>query len=262
MFTTRSPMRMVPLVIALEARHHAQGRRLAAAGRAEQRDDLAVLDLHRDALTARSAAPVVDLRDVVEMERCHGLSRSSRRRRCRRNARAPDRVDPGPVAARAAGPSARPAGSSRTLRAVAARSSITAVVQRRDRVQRHRQCRRSAPATPRMFRADAEHAPRPATASRSTGRRTVPPATASRSRRRRQRAHRQQIDRRVAEQPRDAGRGRRVVDRRRRRDLAEGAVDQHRDAVAERHRLLVVLRHVEDGRAEAPQQRGSSNRIS
>ena len=39
----------------------------------------------------------------------------------------------------------------------------------------------------------------------------------------------------------------------RRRDLAEGAVHQHGDAVAERHRLLVILRHVDDGRLVAAQ---------
>ena len=95
---------------------------------------------------------------------------------------------------------------------------------------------------------------RPATAARSVGKRTVPPATFISIPRRP--VIGRTGSRLIGGSPNSRAMrvvARRVVDFARRRDLAEGAVHQHGDAVAERHRLLVVLRHIDDGRIVASQ---------
>src|ERR1700741_1086659 len=53
----------------VEARDHAQGGRLAAAGGAEQREELALLDVHGDR-GDRAHAAVIDLADTIDLDRC------------------------------------------------------------------------------------------------------------------------------------------------------------------------------------------------
>ena len=56
--TTRPPITIDAGVVALQPRDHAQGRGLAAARRAEQRDELAVLDDEVDAVDRLHLAEV------------------------------------------------------------------------------------------------------------------------------------------------------------------------------------------------------------
>ena len=56
-FTTRSPIEIVPVGDLLEPRDHPQRRRLAASRRADQDDELAVLDRRGSGRTRRSARP-------------------------------------------------------------------------------------------------------------------------------------------------------------------------------------------------------------
>lgn len=63
-----------------------------------------------------------------------------------------------------------------------------------------------------------------------------------------------EVDGRIAEQARDRDRCGLGIDIGRRRDLREPAVDQDRDAVGDRHRLAIVLGHVEHRRSAAAQQ--------
>ena len=55
----------------LEARDHAQQRGLAAAGRADQHDEFAVGDVDGDGFHRLDAA-CVDLRNIGDVDRCHG----------------------------------------------------------------------------------------------------------------------------------------------------------------------------------------------
>ena len=64
LFTTRSPMRIRPLGDVLEAGEHAQRRRLAAAGRADEHEELAVGDV--DVQIVDRSRVVEALRDVLE----------------------------------------------------------------------------------------------------------------------------------------------------------------------------------------------------
>ena len=68
----------------LEAGDHAQRRGLAAAGTAEQADDLAILHGHIDGIDRENvglAFDLVDFCDTVERERAHALSPSARQGR-------------------------------------------------------------------------------------------------------------------------------------------------------------------------------------
>ena len=60
-----------------------------------------------------------------------------------------------------------------------------------------------------------------------------------------------QIHRRRADEPGDEHRGGPLVDLERRTHLFEAALVHHRDARAQRHRLLLVVRHVHHRRAQA-----------
>ena len=66
-----------------------------------------------------------------------------------------------------------------------------------------------------------------------------------------QRARRQQVHRRRADEARDEGRGRPVVDVLGRADLLDAAMVQDDDAVRQRHRLDLVVRDVDRGRGHA-----------
>ena len=68
--TTLSPMRISPLRDVLQPRDHAQRRRLAAAGRADQRHELLVGDLEIDVLHGVKQRPVM-LVELAECDRCH-----------------------------------------------------------------------------------------------------------------------------------------------------------------------------------------------
>ena len=70
LFTTRSPIVIVPSVIALEPGDHAQRRRLAAARRPDEDEELAVCDVDREVLN-RVDVPLVDLVDVFELHLSH-----------------------------------------------------------------------------------------------------------------------------------------------------------------------------------------------
>ena len=62
---------MLPCVGLLEAADHAQRRRLAAAGRAEQREEPAVLHFEREIVHGHDA--VEPLRDAFQADVCHPL---------------------------------------------------------------------------------------------------------------------------------------------------------------------------------------------
>ena len=66
--TTRSPMETVPLGHLLEPGHHAQRRRLAAARRAEEHEQLAVGDVQRQVVDGGGVAEA--LGDAVEADLC------------------------------------------------------------------------------------------------------------------------------------------------------------------------------------------------
>ena len=70
----------------LEAADHAQGRRLAAAGRTEQAEELAVLDLEVDVVDGDHVAERLRHLDEADVDRPgHGALRGSRRA-CHRDA--------------------------------------------------------------------------------------------------------------------------------------------------------------------------------
>ena len=60
----------------------------------------------------------------------------------------------------------------------------------------------------------------------------------------------EQIHRRRADEARDARVHRLAEDLARRTDLRDAPVHEHRDAIGERHRLFLVVRHVDGGDAE------------
>ena len=67
-FTIRSPIVIVALADLLETGDHAKRRRLAAAGRADEHHELAVLDRQVERVD-RARSVGVDLRDVLELNR-------------------------------------------------------------------------------------------------------------------------------------------------------------------------------------------------
>ena len=68
--TRRPPMRSSPVGDVLEAGHHAQGRRLAAARGADHDEELAVVDVDRQVLHGVEAV-LVHLVDLVQLDGCH-----------------------------------------------------------------------------------------------------------------------------------------------------------------------------------------------
>ena len=76
LLTTRSPIRMRPAVTVLESRDHPQRGGLAASGRADEHEELAVGDLELEVVDRASAA-AVGLRHMVEGDAGHpGLTSS------------------------------------------------------------------------------------------------------------------------------------------------------------------------------------------
>ena len=69
--TTLPSIAMVPAVISSRPAQHPQQRRLAAARRADEHHELAVLDVEADAVDDLGAAE--GLLDVLERYRCHCL---------------------------------------------------------------------------------------------------------------------------------------------------------------------------------------------